>query len=67
MTMKVTPLTTYWSPAEAATAIEFLAILREALWETYGEEITQMHREAYDECARDADQYEFQFDDDISF
>ena len=34
MTMKVTRLTTYWSPVEAATAIEFLDLLREALWET---------------------------------
>ena len=67
MTMKVTRLTTYWSPAEAATAIEFLDLLREVLWETYGEEITAMHREAYDDRIRDAHQCEFEFDDDISF
>ena len=67
MTMKVTRLTTYWGPAEAATAIEFLDLLREALWETYGEEIAQMHREDYDERIRDTNQCEFAFDDDISF
>ena len=67
MTMKVTRLATYWSAGEAATAIELLDILREALWETYGEEITQMHREAYNDCIRDTNQCEFEFDDDISF
>ena len=67
MTMKVTRLTTYWSTAEAATAIELLDLLREVLWETYGEQITQMHREDYDDRIRDTNQCEFEFDDDISF
>ena len=67
MTMKVTRLTTYWSIAEAAIAIELLDLLREALWETYGEQITQMHREDYDDRIRDTNQCEFEFDDDISF
>jgi hypothetical protein len=67
MTMKVTCLTTYWDVGEAATAIELLDILREALWETYGEQITQMHREAYDDRIQDNNQCEFQFDDDIPF
>lgn len=67
MTMKVTRLTTYWSTAEAATVIELLDLLREALWETYGEQITQMHREDYDDRIREANQCEFEFDDDISF
>jgi len=65
MTMKVTRLTTYWSTAEAATAIEFLDLLREALWETYGEQITQMHRDDYD--VRIGDSNPCEFDDDISF
>ena len=67
MTMNTTRLTTYWTIDEAATAIDFLDILREALWETYGEQITRMHREAYDDCVRDANQCEFEFDDDIPF
>ena len=67
MTMKVTRLTTYWSPAEAATAIELLDLLREALWENYGEEITAMHRDDYDDLTRDTYQCELAFDDDISF
>ncbi|MGB5297740.1 MAG: hypothetical protein WBN48_03315 [Thiogranum sp.] len=67
MTMKVTRLTTYWTIDEAATAIEFLDILRDALWETYGEQITEMHREAYDNLFQDINQCELGFDDDIPF
>ena len=67
MTMNTTRLTTYWNTGEAATAIEFLDILREALWETYGEQITEMHREAYDNRFQDINQCELGFDDDIPF
>jgi len=67
MTMKVTRLTTYWTIDEAATAIEFLDILRDALWETYGEQITEMQREAYDNRFQDINQCELGFDDDIPF
>lgn len=67
MTMKVTPLTTYWSPDEAATAIELLDILREALWQTYGEQITDMHREIHDEHVSDDSQCTLAFDDDLPF
>jgi len=67
MTMKVTRLTTYWTIDEAATAIEFLDILRDALWETYGEQITEMHREAYDNRFQGINQCELGFDDDIPF
>jgi hypothetical protein len=67
MTMNTTRLTTYWSTDEAATLIDFLDILREALWETYGEQITRMHREAYDDRIPDANQCEFEFNDDIPF
>ena len=53
MTMKLTRLTTYWTVDEAATVIDFLDGLRGALWETYGEKITTMHREAYDNRIQD--------------
>ena len=65
MTMNTTHLTTYWTVDEAATVIDFLDTLRDALWETYGEQITQMHREDYDDRTRDSNPCEF--DDDISF
>jgi hypothetical protein len=67
MTMNVTRLTTYWSIDEAATVIDFIDILRDALWETYGEQITRMHREAYDNRIQDLNQCELGFDDDIPF
>jgi len=67
MTMNTTRLTMYWTVGEAATAIDFLDTLRDALWETYGEQITRMHREACDEHTRDINQREFEFDDDITF
>jgi hypothetical protein len=67
MTMKVTRLTMYWTIDEAATAIDFLDRLRDALWETYGEQITQWHREADDNRIQDVNQCELGFDDDIPF
>ena len=67
MTMKVTRLTTYWTLDEAATVIDFLDMLRDALWETYGEQITEMHREACDNRIQDINQREPEFDDDIPF
>ena len=67
MTMNVTRLTTHWSLEEAATAIDFLDTLRDALWETYGEHITKMHRDAYDDQIQDTNQREFEFNDDIPF
>ena len=65
MTMNVTRLTTYWTTGEAATAIDFLDTLREVLWETYGEQITQMHRAACDDRIPNPNQGKFVFDDDI--
>jgi hypothetical protein len=65
--MKVTRLTTYWTVDEAATAIDFLDRLRDVLWETYGEQITQWHREACDDRFQDPNQCELEFDDDIPF
>ena len=67
MTMNVTRLTTYWSIDEAATAIDFLDRLRDALWETYGEQITKMHREAHDNRLQDINQRDLAFDDDSPF
>ncbi|GMQ90525.1 MAG: hypothetical protein BMS9Abin10_0914 [Gammaproteobacteria bacterium] len=67
MTMNSTRLTTYWSSDDAATVIDFLDLLRDALWETYGDQITQMYREAYDDRFQDPNQCELEFDDDIPF
>jgi hypothetical protein len=57
----------YWTVGEAATAIDFLDTLRDALWETYGEQITRMNREACEDHVPDTNQCEFEFDDEIPF
>lgn len=41
MSMKITRLTTYWSPAQACEMLELLDDLRDQLWETYGEQIIE--------------------------
>ncbi len=67
MTMNTTRLITDWKTCEAATVIDFLDAIRDALWETYGDQIIEMHREAGDETSQDRNQCEFEFDDDITF
>ncbi len=67
MTMNTTRLTTYWTIDDAATVIDFLDTLRDALWETYGEQITRMYREDCHDHVPDTNQYEFEFDDEIPF
>ncbi len=67
MTMKVTRLTTYWTADQADTVIDFLDTLRDELWETYGEQIVNMHREIGDNRIRDPDQCKPELDDEIPF
>lgn len=67
MSMKVTRLYTYWTAEEAYTVIEFMDVLREQLYETYGDAITDMLRDASANPARHKEQIEFAFDDDIEF
>lgn len=65
MSMNVTRLRTYWTTEEAATVVDFLDNLRDILWESYGEQIAQMQREASEEQIPDRDQAQFLFDDDL--
>ncbi|MCP4303136.1 MAG: hypothetical protein GY783_21340 [Gammaproteobacteria bacterium] len=67
MAMKVTRLTTYCTADQADALINFLDIIRDALWETYGDEITEMYRENHDSCKRNADQHQPNLDDEIPF
>ena len=68
MTMKITRLRSHWGPDEAWTVIEFLDGLRQALWEDYGDAITQaLQHEAMTQGDQDTDQYEFEFDEDPPF
>ena len=67
MNMKITRLRTYWSASEASSVIEFLDLLRDQLWDHYGEQITAMLQEAATEQANDDDQHVVDFDDDPPF
>jgi hypothetical protein len=64
MTMKITRLTTYWSADEADTVVAFLDELRDTLWESYGDQITEMRRNTLTTRERDTRQAELLFDDD---
>lgn len=66
MSMSVTRLNTYWSAAEAYTVIAFLDALRDQLWETYGDQITEM-LQAETEPPHDDRQTEMPFNDPIDF
>lgn len=46
MSLSFTHLPSHMTTDEAWTVITFLDLMREALWETYGEEITAMLKEA---------------------
>lgn len=67
MNMKITRLHTHWSAEDAHTVIEFLEVLREQLWEIYGEAVVDMLREASaDQAWREA-QVPLEFNDEIEF
>ncbi|MGB5253310.1 MAG: hypothetical protein WBN68_11350 [Sedimenticolaceae bacterium] len=65
MSLSITRLSTHWDTAEAYTVIAFLDVLRDQLWETYGEDITAMLHDASN--ATDEHQIELAFDDDLNF
>ena len=66
MSLSFTHLPTHWDAGEAYTVIAFLDLLRDQLWETYGDEITAMLRDA-DDRHRDDSQIELAFGDDLDF
>jgi hypothetical protein len=66
MSLSFTHLPTHWDAGEAYTVIAFLDLLRDQLWETYGDDITAMLRDA--DCGdRDEEQCELPFDDPLDF
>ncbi len=65
--MKITRLTTYWTADQADTVVAFLDELRDLLWETYGEQIIEMHRNTTPGTESDAGHSEPAFDDKIDF
>jgi hypothetical protein len=66
MSLSIIRLSTHWEAAEAYTVIAFLDELRDQLWETYGEQITEMLQTDTPQHNNDQ-QVEIAFDDDIKF
>lgn len=69
MSMKVTRLKTHWSPEQASMVIELLDTLRDALWEDYGEQISELCWQDIVQTSRRADEQQqaLPFDDDIPY
>jgi len=67
MSLSITHLLTHWDTAEAYTVIAFLDVLRDQLWETYGEDITDLLQAADTVPDRDERQITLAFDDDLDF
>lgn len=59
-------MTTHWTPEEADTIYRFLEYFKDALWQSYGEEIVQMHTTIQDE-QQGWDEEEMTLDDEIPF
>ena len=67
MSMKITRVHTHWTAEEVHTVIEFLDVLRDQLWDSYGDSIVEMLRHtSVNETCHDG-QVTFEFDDDINF
>ena len=65
MSLSITRLPTHWNADEAYTVIAFLDLLRDQLWETYGDEITEMLKQV--NTNSDERQITMAFDDEIDF
>ena len=65
--MKTTRLQTHWTAEDAHAVIEFLDVLRDQLWEIYGDMVVDMLRDASEHQAPHEDQVEFDFYDEINF
>jgi hypothetical protein len=67
MSMKITRLATYWTVDEADSVISLLDALAHSLWDTYGEQIIELRRNALPGVESNSDQTELPFDDNIDF
>lgn len=67
MSMKITPLKTYWTADQADTVIMFLDELRDLLWETYSEQIIEMRLSVSASTEPEADPTAPAFDDTSDF
>ena len=67
MTMKLTQLKTHWNADDAYTVISFLDELRDVIWDTYGDDIIQMLKDASSHDAPSDESDECELNDDIPF
>lgn len=67
MSMKITHVRTHFTAEEAHTVIEFLDVLRDQLWHSYGDAVLDMLRQASANNAQHEHQVTFEFDDDMNF
>ena len=67
MSMKITRVHTHWTAEEAHTVIEFLDVLRDQLWHSYGDSVVDMLRQASVNKPCHDDHVTFEFDDDLNF
>jgi len=63
--MKTFKITTHWTAEEADCVVQFIDELRMVLWQHYGDEIVDMHREIRIEQQKLDESDEF--DDEILF
>ena len=63
--MKILKITTHWTTEEADCIYELLDALKSAIWQAYGEDIVEMHREIASEQQKKGKGGEF--NDDLEF
>ena len=64
--MKITRLTSHWKSDQIIDLIDMLDELRDALINTYQQEIDQYHQERWEQQQQELDNLDL-FDDDIDF
>jgi hypothetical protein len=62
--MKLSYLTTHWTPDEAHTILMFVDELRDMIWQTYGSDIREYHQT---QCQAEEDNMDTSFDDPLVF
>tara|TARA_R110002074_G_scaffold194107_1_gene360187 strand:+ start:327 stop:524 length:198 start_codon:yes stop_codon:yes gene_type:complete len=65
--MKTLRVTTYWTPEQADCVYQLLDELKAAVWSSYGEEITEMHKAVWEEEQQERKDEEGNENDELLF
>tara|TARA_R110002072_G_scaffold29417_2_gene93046 strand:+ start:207 stop:404 length:198 start_codon:yes stop_codon:yes gene_type:complete len=65
--MKTLRVTTYWTPEQADCVYQLLDELKAAVWSSYGEEITEMHKAIWEEEQQERKEEEGNENDELLF